>query len=123
MKKGGGLSSQKSHGCCVPARRFWVARASSGDEETLVVGEKKVKSEHFCKIQNLEEKVVTNTHIGKFFIIRYTLKHTLHTNNNHTHLTTSNINMMLTTSLRPFHVLDASLAAELEDMFLSLIHI
>merc|ERR1712070_846049 len=50
-------------------------------------------------------------------IIRYTLQHTLHTNNNHTHLTTSNINMMLTTSLRPFHVLDASLAAELEDMF------
>merc|ERR1712070_1295879 len=50
-------------------------------------------------------------------IIRYTLQHTLHTNNKHTHLTTSNVNMMLTTSLRPFHVLDASLAAELEDMF------
>merc|ERR1711966_504133 len=56
----------------------------------------------------------TNTHVGKFFVRRYTLKHTLHT---HTPQNTSNVNMMLTTSLRPFHVLDASLAAELEDMF------
>lgn len=80
-----------------------------------------MKSEHFCEIQNVEEKVVTNTHVGKFFVIRYTLKHTLHTHthaiNTHTSQNTSNVNMMLTTSLRPFHVLDASLAAELEDMF------
>merc|ERR1711966_334727 len=63
----------------------------------------------------------TNTHVGKFFVRRYTLKHTLYTHthaiNTHTSQNTSNVNMMLTTSLRPFHVLDASLAAELEDMF------
>ena len=39
-----------------------------------MVREKKVKSEHFLEIQNLEEKVVTNTHIGMFFIIRYTIQ-------------------------------------------------
>jgi len=40
-----------------------------------VVREKKVKSEHFLEIQNVEEKGVIQTHTcGKFFIIRYTIQ-------------------------------------------------
>ena len=41
------------------------------------VREKKVKSEHFLEIQNVEEKVVTCTQtktLEKFFIIRYTIQ-------------------------------------------------
>ena len=85
------------------------------------VREKKVKSEHFLEIHT-EEKGVTCTQtktLEHYYKIHNTINtHTHNKHNKHTHLTTSkNINMMLTTSLRPFHVLDASLAAELEDMF------
>lgn len=52
-----------------------LGRSSTSSCDKEMVREKglKVNSEHFEEIQNLEEKVVTQTH-WIFFIIRYTIQ-------------------------------------------------